>query len=116
MKSNPIRLKLGRDMEKQYRKSKQNIWKNISEKLLASRKNRVSVNVAVISRNSKDGSNVVVPGKVLGAGDIDHKVTVVAFSFSRGAKEKIRAAGGKCVEIGEFAKSTTKVKDVLVLG
>ena len=103
-------------MEKQYRKSKQNIWKSISEKLLASRKNRVTVNVADISRNSKDGSNVVVPGKVLGAGVIDHKVTVAAFSFSLGAREKIKAAGGKCIEIGEFAKNATKVKDVLILG
>ena len=103
-------------MEKQYRKSKQNIWRNISERLLASRKNRVSVNVAEISRYSKDGSNVVVPGKVLGAGVIDHKVTVAAFSFSQGAREKIRASGGKCIEIGEFAKNTAIVKDVLVLG
>ncbi len=116
MKPNSIRLKLGRDLEKQTRKSKQNIWKNISEKLLASRKNRVSVNVAHISRNSKEGSSVVVPGKVLGAGEIDHKVTVAAFSFSHGAREKITASGGKCVEISEFAKNTAEVKDVLILG
>ena len=88
----------------------------MAETILASRKNRASVNVAHISRNSKEGASVVVPGKVLGAGSIDHKVTVAAFSFSHGAKEKIVASGGKCMDIAEFVAATPKVKDVLILG
>ena len=116
MKPNSIRLKLGRDLERQSRKSKQNIWKDISYRLVSSRKNRSTVNVAEISRNSKDGGKVVVPGKVLAAGSIDHKVTVSAFSFSQGARAKIVASGGECIEISEFAKSTSKAKDVLIIG
>ena len=116
MKPNNLRLKLGWALEKQSKKSKQKIWKDVSETILSSRKNRAWVNVADISRNSKDGSKVMVPGKVLGAGSIDHKVTVAAFSFSHGAKEKIMASGGKCLDIAEFVAVTPKVEDVLILG
>jgi large subunit ribosomal protein L18e len=116
MKENKIRLSLGRELEKISKKSKQKIWMDVSERILAPRRNRASINVADISRNSEDGSKIIVPGKVLGAGSIDHKVTVAAISFSQGAKAKIIASGGKCLDIAEFAKVTPKVKDVLVLG
>ena len=116
MKENRLRLNLGRDLEKVSKKTKQKIWSDVSERVLAPRKNRASVNVADISRNTEDGSKIIVPGKVLGAGSIDHKVTVAALSFSHGAKAKIIASGGTCLQIDEFAKTTPKVKDVLVIG
>jgi large subunit ribosomal protein L15 len=37
--------------------------------------------------------------KVLGMGEITHKLTVHAHKFSESAKEKIEAAGGKAVEL-----------------
>ncbi|MDA4111279.1 MAG: 50S ribosomal protein L18e [Thaumarchaeota archaeon] len=116
MKQNEVRLKLGFQTEKHSKKSKQRIWKDVSEALLTSRKNRPVVNLADISRNSSDGSRVLVPGKVLGLGTIDHKVTIAAYSFSKDARSKIKASGGTCLGIGEFMESTPSVKDVLLLG
>jgi large subunit ribosomal protein L15 len=40
------------------------------------------------------------PVKVLGQGDLSVKLTVRAHKFSRGAREKIEAAGGSVEEIG----------------
>jgi large subunit ribosomal protein L18e len=116
MKENQFRLKLGYELRKQSRTSRQAIWKTASEEILASRKNRPEVNVGVISRNSKEGSRVLVPGKVLGIGKIDHKVTVGAYSYSKDAKTKINSAGGACLSIREFIDSSSSVKDVLLLG
>ncbi|HYB03282.1 MAG TPA: 50S ribosomal protein L18e [Nitrososphaerales archaeon] len=116
MKENQFRLKLGYDLRKQSRTSKHAIWKTASEEILARRKHRPEVNVGVISRNSKEGSRVLVPGKVLGIGKIDHKVTVGAYSYSQEAKTKIKSAGGDCLSIREFMASTSSVKDVLLLG
>ena len=49
-------------------------------------------------------SNVVrkrtAPVKILGDGEISRKVTVSAHKFSKTAKEKIEAAGGKAIVIG----------------
>jgi large subunit ribosomal protein L15 len=39
------------------------------------------------------------PVKVLGAGEIETKLTVRAHKFSLAAKEKIEAAGGTVIEI-----------------
>ena len=40
------------------------------------------------------------PVKILGDGEISRKVTVSAHKFSKSAKEKIEAAGGKVIVIG----------------
>jgi large subunit ribosomal protein L18e len=116
MKPDSNRLKLGNDLERQSRKSKQRMWREVSRQLLSSRKNRASVNVAEISRNSGDGARIIVPGKVLGGGAISHRVTVAAFSFSEGARAKIVASGGKCMDISDFAKDNSNAKGVLIIG
>jgi len=58
----------------------------------------------------------VIPGKALGAGIIDHPVTVAAFNFSEKAKRKIEAAGGKCLTIEELAEANPKGSNVKILG
>src|SRR3990172_5743225 len=45
------------------------------------------------------------PVKVLGYGEIERPLTVAAHKFSRQAKEKIEAAGGRCQEIEEGPKA-----------
>ena len=116
MIQNDLRVKLGYRLEKHSKKSKQRIWKDASRAVLASRKNRPVVNIASISRNSKEGAKVLVPGKVLGLGTINHKVIVAAYSFSKDARAKIAASGGSCVDINEFMDSISSVKDVVLLG
>ena len=111
-----VRLKLGRDLERHSKKTKQKIWEDASQALLSTRKNRRSVNIAQISKNSKAGSKVIVPGKVLGTGSIDHQVTVAAYSFSQSAKTKISGSGGKCLSISEFMNAAKDAKGVLLLG
>ena len=41
------------------------------------------------------------PVKVLGLGDLSIKLTVQAHKFSAGAREKIQAAGGQAILIGD---------------
>lgn len=116
MKQNSNRIRLGEALEKHSKSTKQPLWKSVGKVVLASRKNRSEVNLSSISKNSKDGSKVVVAGKVLGSGSIDHKVTVAALSFSHDAKAKIVAAGGKCVSLSDFMESSKTLEGVLVLG
>jgi large subunit ribosomal protein L18e len=58
---------------------------------------------------------VVVPGKVLGAGSLEHSVSVAAFSFSDQAKVKISKAKGKCLSILDLLESNPKGSDVRIL-
>ncbi|MHB8566642.1 MAG: 50S ribosomal protein L18e [Nitrososphaerales archaeon] len=116
MKQNSTRIRLGGALQKHSKGTKQALWRRASEAVLASRKNRPEVNLSSISKNSKEGSKIVVPGKVLGSGTINHKVTVAAISFSGGAKAKILAAGGQCLLLSDFMQSEKSVEGVLILG
>ncbi len=116
MRSNTLRSKLAYSLRKRSKAKKENIWKDVARNVLAARRNRPVVNIGEISRNSKDGSIVLIAGKVLGAGKLDHKVTVAAYSFSEEAKEKVVSSGGKCLSLGELMESSTSAKGVIVLG
>lgn len=50
--------------------------------------------------------SVSQPVKILGTGDLDRALTVRANSFSRAAREKILAAGGKVEEVDSGTKAS----------
>ena len=85
-------------------KTKSKFWFAVGKRLSTPRRNRVAVNVSQLRRNVKDGETVVVPGKLLGAGSIDRKVTVAAYHFSNTAAEKLRASGSKLMLIEDLLK------------
>jgi len=58
----------------------------------------------------------VVPGKVLGAGKIDHPLHVAAFAFSEQARLKILKAKGKCLSILELVERNPKGTNVKIIG
>jgi large subunit ribosomal protein L18e len=74
------------------------------------------VNVSQLNRYTKRGETVLVPGKVLGAGKIDHPLTVAAFAFSKLACSKIISAKGNCLSIPELMKKKPKGANVKIIG
>jgi large subunit ribosomal protein L18e len=66
------------------------------------------VNVGRIARYTTEGETIAVPGKILGMGTIEHKITVAAIDFSKEAKDKILNAGGKCLTIDDLLKTNPK--------
>ena len=89
------------------------LFTKIADILTGPRRQRPAVNVSKISKFTKPKSVVVVPGKVLGTGTIEHPVDVAALDFAASAKEKIEAAGGKCRDFKWLAEKG--VKDVIIL-
>ncbi len=78
------------------------IWKRVAELIARPARKRVVVNIGKIARYTNDGDIVVVPGKVLGAGTISHKVTVAALNASATARSMIVGAGGSLISIDEL--------------
>ena len=64
-------------------------WKRIAVDLERPTRNRRAVNLSRLNRFTKENETVIVPGKVLASGDMNHKITVVAYAFSDGAMEKL---------------------------
>jgi large subunit ribosomal protein L18e len=95
-------------LERAGKKQKAPIWTDASNMLSGPTKNMVEVNLRRISRLAEAGDAVFVPGKVLGTGVIDRRLTVGAFAFSSAAKSKIEASGGSALSVVEFLKKYPK--------
>jgi len=114
--TNPELLELANSLKKQSRESKAEIWRDIAERLVKSKRRRVAVNLSRLNRYTSKNETVAVPGKVLATGEITHPMTVAAFTFSGKAREKIKAARGKCVSFPDLAKKNPKGSNVKIIG
>jgi large subunit ribosomal protein L18e len=114
--TNPELIKLIRFLRKNSNETGASIWDALASKFEKSKHARSSVNLSRINRCTSDGDKVVVPGKVLGAGALEHKVSVAAFSFSEEARRKIEKAGGECMEIPLLVQRAPKGSGVKIIG
>jgi len=112
----PGRLDLIRDLKETSSKSESKLWSAVADELSKVRRNRREVNVHSIQKYSIVGDIVVIPGKVLGDGNLTHKVDVAAFKFTEGAQEKIKAAGGRIMTIAELLKANPKGSKIKLIG
>ncbi|MBN1792521.1 50S ribosomal protein L18e [Candidatus Woesearchaeota archaeon] len=92
------------------------VWKRIAVELEKPTKQRRIVNLYKIDRVAKDGELVVVPGKVLGTGDLTKKVSVAAYAFSGDAKAKIKALDGSAITIKEAVHKNPEGKKIRIMG
>lgn len=92
------------------------LWKRIAYDLEKPTRKRREVNVSRINKYINDNEIAVVPGKVLGAGEIKKSVIVAAWQFSEQAKEKILKAKGSCITIQELLKKKPKLSQVRIIG
>lgn len=93
-----------------------NIWKRVANDLDKSTRNKRIVNLNKISQFCKDGEVIIVPGKILGSGDIDKKLTIAAYQLSDQAYQKIKDAKGTVVDIMDLVKKNPKGSGVRIIG
>ncbi|MFC1727877.1 50S ribosomal protein L18e [Nanoarchaeota archaeon] len=116
MSKNIYIKKMIEDLKKVSYAQKVNIWRRIADDLEKPTRTRRIVNLFKLNIYTKDGETVIVPGKVLGTGDLNHKVTIAAWTFSESAKEKIKQAKGECLSIPQLIEKNPKGKDVRIIG
>lgn len=92
------------------------LWRRIADDLVRPTRMRRVVNLHRISRNTAPDDVVIVPGKVLSDGELDHKLTVAAFTFSKSAKEKIKSIGGTVATIDELMRSNAQGTKIKIIG
>jgi large subunit ribosomal protein L18e len=103
-------------LKKQSREKNAPIWHDIAESLTKPKARRVAVNLSQINRHTEKNDTIVVPGKVLGTGSLDHAVTIAAFDVSDNAKEKLKAAKAKYLTIPELAAKNPTGTKVKIIG
>ena len=109
--------KLVAKLEKTGRKGRNALWLDIAARLSKPRRKRVSVNLWKINALSGIFENkiLLVPGKVLGTGQIENKVRVAALEFSLNAETKIKKAGGELFTIDKLLKKAPKPSGIVIV-
>jgi len=104
--TNPILKALIEDLKRKSIEKQSNFLKNIAEKLNKPRRQRIEVNLADIERHVKKNETIIIPGVVLGYGELTKPVTISAWKFSKPAKQKIENSKGKAMSIEEWLIKT----------
>jgi large subunit ribosomal protein L18e len=78
------------------------LWKRVQRLVDVPSRRRPKVNLSKIENNTKEGDNVIVPGKVLSDGEITHKVTIAAIEFSQPTLKTLEKSGCKVVKLKDM--------------
>lgn len=114
-KTNPRLVSLIDNLKAASRNNGVAIWRDIAKRLEKPRRNYASVNLSKINRHTKPNDIVIIAGKVLSSGDLDHSVTIAALGFSGQAMSKIALAGGKCLDIEKLILEQPKGTGIKIL-
>jgi len=112
---NPELIQLIRFLKKQSREEDAEIWRDVAEHLSKPSRQRIAVNLSRINRNTQKGSTIVVPGKILATGTLNHAVTIAAFGASERAREKLKAARAKYMSIPELIEKNPKGSNITII-
>ena len=114
-KTNPRLVRLIGDLKAASRNNNVGLWRDVARRLEKPKRNYAAVNLSKINRHTKPNDTVLIAGKVLSSGDLDHSVTVAALGFSSQAMSKIASAGGKCLDIEKLLQEQPKGTGIKIL-
>ena len=111
----PSRLALIAYLRKKGKELNTPLWTRLAEDLSMTGKNRAEINVGKIDLLTEANSIVVIAGKTLADGNINHPITLASFKVSKMTEDKITNAKGKIITIKELVESNPKAKNVRIL-
>ena len=104
-----------KDLKQASKKNEAPIWSRLA-KLAIKPSSRKIVNLTRINKTTKDNDVLFVPGKVLGTGNISHKIILSSFSISTTAAKKIIQTGGTIMTYSDMIKKYPTGKGVIIFG
>jgi len=115
-KTNDALIALIGDLKDKSRSTGAAIWRDVALRLETSRSNWAEPNLSRLSRTAADDETILVPGKLLGSGDVSGSPNVAAYSVSASARSKIEAAGGRVMTIRDLMDDNPNGTGVRILG
>ena len=107
---------LVKELKSASKKNEAPIWSKIAKNVLKSNSNKRTINLKKIDALTEDGSAVVISGKILGTGNLSHKVSVSSFSISNSAAKKIKESGGEVLQFSDMIDRFPTGKGVKIIG
>jgi large subunit ribosomal protein L18e len=113
--TNPQLIELISLLRKTSKEQQAPIWLDVADYLAKTRSQRISVNLSSINRYTEKADVIVVPGKILASGTLDHAITVAAFEASDAAKAKLESVKAKYISIQELIGKNPKGSNVKII-
>ena len=113
---NQVVLHMVKDLKQASKKNEAPIWSKLADLAIKPSSAKRVVNLSRINKTTKDNDILFVPGKVLGTGNISHKITLSSFSMSVTAAKKIIQTGGSIITYSDMIKKYPTGKGVIIFG
>ncbi len=116
MKTNPNLLDIIGSLKELSYKNEAPIWKDVAKRLEKPTRTMPRVNVSKLTKYASEGETILIPGKLLGHGELKvGKLTVGAFQFSTSSLEKLKEGKCKAMTLLELAKSNPKGTGIRIM-
>ena len=113
---NQVVLHMVKDLKQASKKNEAAIWSKLADLALKPSSTKCTVNLTRINKITKENDVLFVPGKVLGTGNMSHKITLSSFSMSTTAANKIIQSGGNIMVYSDMIKKFPTGKGVKIFG
>ena len=90
-------------------------WMKIAHILSGPKRKYAEVSLGEIEKKSVSGETLVIPGKVLGTGNIIKKIRVCALGFSSSARIKLKSSKSESASILEEINKNPKAQGVKII-
>jgi len=114
--TNQVVIQMVKELKQASTKNDAPIWLKLAKLALKTSSSKRVVNLTKINDVTKEGEVIVVPGKILGTGNVSHKITLSSFSISNSAAKKIIESGGNIISFKEMIEKFPTGKGVRIIG
>jgi len=102
-----------KSIDKKDKDKEKNNKTNINLLKLLNKRKHIKVNLWKLNKYSKQDDNLIVPGKVLSVGTIDHKITICAIDFSELALQRLKESDSNIIKIDQAINKTENIKIII---
>lgn len=89
-------------------------WDVVAHIAALPRRKKIEKNLDEIDGISQEGDTIVIPGKVLGRGNVEKKIRICAIAFSQEAKRKLKEKKCEIVSIEEEIQINPKYQGIKI--
>ncbi len=114
--TNQVVIQMVKTLRSASKKNNAPIWEKLAELALKPTRAKRTLNLGQIDKFASDNDVIIVPGKVLGTGNLSHKISLCSFSISATGAKKIIESGGKILDISQIIKNHPTGKGVKIIG
>ena len=114
--TNPQLRSLIQELKQKAYRDNINLWERIAVDLEKPTRQKRIVNLSRINRYTEKDDVVIVPGKVLSSGNIEHPLTIAAWRYSDGAIQKLQNIKARVLTISELLKENPQGEKIKIIG